>query len=144
MSNKLKHLSEADFLKKLAVDMYNSQYGKNLNPIDFCVMSIPTDTGFRYGYEVITIKDDDFLRLRMYFNLEHTQRFKPFQIEVSNPYAERSLSDEIFITSGSLESYYLDSNIYKFREINTCDVNNLLTEDMDDITTEDDEDIILE
>lgn len=137
-------MTEADFLKSLAVNNYNKQYSKSFNISDFCVTSIDAITGFKYGYEFNTMVDDDFVRLRMYFNLTQRDYLSPYRVEVNYPSQTGSLGDEVYVCIGEVDRYYLDSNQYKFRSIDTCGVNFLLFEDGEIFETEAGEPILFE
>ncbi len=137
-------MTEADFLKSLAVNHYNRQYSKKFNIQEFCVTSIAPITGFKYGYEVVTMRQDDFLRLRMYFNLTERDFLSPYRVEVNLPHYNNDLSDEVYVCIGEVDRFYLDSNRYKFRSIDTCGVNFLLFEDATIFETEDGDPIVFE
>lgn len=110
--------SEREFLIDLALHDFNQQYKKNIKSEVCAIRSIRPAYGTKYGYEIDTIRTDDYVRLRMYFNLEGINKFKPYRLEVDDTLAPGTLDDEVYVTIGTINPYYLDAGIYKFRWLN--------------------------
>lgn len=109
---------EKKFLIELALHEFNQQYQKNIKAEDCAIRSIKPAYGAKYGYEIDTVRTDDYVRLRMYFNLEGINKFKPYRLEVDKTLAPGQLGDEVYVTIGTVNHYYLDAGIYKFRWMN--------------------------
>lgn len=110
-------MNEVEFLINLAVSEYNDQYGAAFKPKDFDIKSLRPSVNFDKGYEIYTVRTDDFLRLRMYFAFGNRTDFGPFKLEVDGKKFVAELGDEVFVTLGSVEDYYKNEGIYKFRWI---------------------------
>lgn len=110
--------SEKEFLIELALHQFNLQYKKNIKAEVCAIRSIKPGYGAKYGYEIDTIRTDDYVRLRMYFNLEGINKLKPYRLEVDKNFVPGQLDDEVYVTVGTVNPYYLDAGIYKFRWIN--------------------------
>lgn len=106
---------EREFIIDLAVSRFNLQYKKKIDPKDCLVKSIVGNYGCFYGYEIDSIRVDDFLRLRIYFNLGGLDSFLPYRLETDKTMSEGALGDEIFVTIGTVNRFYKDEGIYKFR-----------------------------
>ena len=109
--------SEKEFLIKLAVDRFNQQFNKRINPKECTVHSIPRNYQREYGYEVVTRRQDDFLRLRIYFNIVGIDSLRSYRLEVDNSYKVQEKGDEVYVALGNVNPYYRDSGTYNFRWI---------------------------
>jgi hypothetical protein len=126
-------MTEALFLITLAVNAFNEQYQKSFTPSDFCIFSITPAPGFDLGYEVVTIRDGDSVRLRIYLILGRFDTLSPYRIEVNYPSHTAQLGDEVYVALGEIDKFYQDSGLYKFHTINTCGLMlNLLTDETGD------------
>lgn len=112
-------LAERDFLIEYAVRKYNRQYGRDYTRDEFDVRSITPRVNTDLGYEFTTNRLDDFVRLRIYFSFGRFDDVRDFKLEVNYPSYIGKLGDETFVALGTIDRYYLDSGIYKFRWIGT-------------------------
>lgn len=112
------YVSEKAFLIGLAVSRFNEQYGRSIDPAGCTIFSIDPNYGEDYGYEIATIATGDNLRLRIYFSLQHLDNLNPYRLEVDTTLIEGALGDEVYVSLGTVNSYWLDSGTYKFRWIN--------------------------
>ena len=76
------YMTEREFLIKLAIDAYNSKYNKTFPYIDFDIYSIEPPTGHRLGYEVYSVRTDDFLRIRTYYQFSNIDKINYHKLEV--------------------------------------------------------------
>ena len=112
-----KLLSEKEFLINMAVDRFNSQYGSSLDPKNFVVYSIPSNYQMERGYEVVTKVENNFLRLRIYFNITDVERVRPYRLEVDDTYKTGEHGDEVYVFLGSVSTHYVKNGTYSFRWI---------------------------
>lgn len=112
-----KLVSEREFLIQLAVRQFNYQYKKQIDPTRCGVKSIRGNYGCTFGYEVDTIRENDHLRIRVYFNLLNQDSFEPLRLEVDDTFTTNELGDEVYVMIGTVNRYYIDSGTYKFRQI---------------------------
>ena len=131
MSYKLQ--SEELFLLNTAVKAFNKQYGRSIDPQLCTIRSIPGAYGKTYGYEILTARTDDFLRLRMYFSIGGLDAFSPYRIELQGDTAVGSLADEVYVMNGVVNRYYVDSGTYRFRWIGPQPHELLRFDDMDGV-----------
>ena len=117
--SKYKLEKESKFLRRMAIREFNFQYHKNIDP-DLCnIKSIRGGYGCKYGYEIVSLREGDNLRLRMYFNLGDNDQLLPYRLETDNTFAQGSLADEVYVTIGTVNQYYVESGEYKFRTMTT-------------------------
>lgn len=110
--------SEKVFLITLAVNSFNEQHGRAIDPAQCTIYSIAPNYGKTYGYEIVTIATGDNLRLRIYLDLGGLDSLNTYRLEVDTSYIEGALGDEVYVSLGTVSSYYFDAGIYKFRWIN--------------------------
>ncbi len=110
-------VSEKVFLTELAVSRFNEQYGRSIDPAGCTIFSIVPNYGEAYGYEIATITTGDNLRLRIYFSLQNLDNLNPYRLEVDTTLIEGALGVEVYVSLGTVNSYWLDSGVYKFRWI---------------------------
>lgn len=110
-----KSQQEKVFLIGMAVREFNYQYRRKIDPTVCVIKSIRPTYGCKFGYEINTIREDDQVRLRVYFNLEHLDSFKPYRLEVDESDIPGELGDEVYVMIGTLNNYYVDSGTYRFR-----------------------------
>lgn len=110
-------LTEKQFLINLAISRFNEQYGRDIDPTTINIKSISPNYGSDLGYELQTLRKTDYLRLRMYLSFSRVDGVMPYRLEVDKTFIPDALGDEIFVTKGSVNRYYQDAGIYKFRWI---------------------------
>lgn len=112
------YLSEADFLMKFVVTAYNNKYKRKLNYLDCKIKSKKPACGYKYGYQILTARNNDDVKIDLYINLGPLDRVDIVRVEnVQNVYAAGSLGDEIYVVTGEVSRFYKDEGIYKFRWI---------------------------
>lgn len=109
--------SEKDFLRRLAVDRFNLQYGKNVDYTRCFIHSIEPNYRRELGYEIVTARPDDYLRLRIYFDITEIDSFRPYRLETDEKFKVGYVGDEVFVSLGTVNPYYRDEGIYNFRWI---------------------------
>lgn len=122
MSTPLVSLTEKQFLIGLALRHYNEQFSKNMLVAESSIRSIRLRFGFDRSYEVYTRRGDDNVRLHMHIRFEGTDGLSKYRVEVDYKLTEiqgatGTLSDEVFVTTGTIDPYYLCAGIYKFLPI---------------------------
>lgn len=144
---KITKLTEREFLITIAVRLFKSQYGRDI-PVENCdVRSITASQRRALGYEIVTTRFDDFLRLRLYFDFGDETKFVSYRVEnVQGQLGPTKLDDEVYVAYGTVERYYKTEGIYRFRwmteDINRYDV--ILDEGEAPVLSEDGEFIVAE
>ena len=110
-------LSEKEFLIKLAVDQFNRQFNKTIRISDCDIVSIPVRFAASYSYEISTVRSDDFLRMHIHLSLGGLDEVYPYTLQVDGGTGISTLTDEVYVASGSLDPYYIDSGLYTFKPI---------------------------
>lgn len=139
-------MNEREFLIFLAIQQYNYQYNMHLTIADCDVMSIQPGVGSELGYEVTTVRLDDYVRLRIYLNIEDRDMLAPYTLDNSEGTATAKLGDEVFVAYGKVDRCHIYDNNYKFRWLGNDigRLNILLTEDGAPLITEDGGYLLLE
>lgn len=123
--------TESVFLRELAVREFNFQYKRNIDPALCTIKSIAAGYGCSHGYEITTNQTDDHLRLRLYFTLAEMDSFLPYRLETDSSMIQGELGDEIYVTIGTINQYYIDSGTYRFRTMTTSSGSTVLVHYMD-------------
>lgn len=110
-------MNEKTFIISMALDKYNSQFGTKFQAKNFEIFSIDPNIYYEKAYEIYSTRVDDYLRLRVYFNISDKDFLGPYRLEVTGPAQTAGLGDEVFVAIGTFDKYYLDEGIYKFRWI---------------------------
>ena len=112
-------LNESQFLIKLAVDKYNRQHRQKFSIEDFEITSIRPRNNYNLGYLIETKRKDDYLRLKVYLNIESSDKLYDFLPEVDQGhFAPLTVEDEVLVAFGTVDSWYRQEGIYTFRPIN--------------------------
>jgi hypothetical protein len=116
-------LTEKQFLIGLALRRFNEQYSRNIQVADCDIASIPLRFGFQRSYEINTTRIDDNLRLHMHIRFEGKDALSNYRVEVDSILTQfaistGTLSDEVYVTTGTIDPHYLNQDIYKFRLLN--------------------------
>ena len=115
-------LSEKDFLKKLIITPFNFYKGSKFDISEINIRSILPRPGYRLGYELNTIRRNDYFRIRAYFNIARSDSLSPFELQLEEtPDGIGNLSDEIFVTTGSIDSAHHLYEGYPFQWITDHD-----------------------
>ena len=113
------NLTESEFILQVVVDSYNRQHYKKFSPSDFELTSIRPRIGYRLGYRIETKRKDDYVKLRVYFNLKDRTELHSFMPEVDQGHSTpMNLDDELLVAFGSIDNWYKQEGIYKFLPIN--------------------------
>ncbi len=107
-------MGQRDFILKLAIDSFNSQYNYKFTPEEFEIFSIPPNPTSRIAFELHTIIPGDFLRLRLYFGFDIDTRLGSYVLN-DQANMDRGLGEKLFVAEGWLDDsfYYLDKDISK-------------------------------
>lgn len=109
--------SEKEFLINIAVKLFNKQYGKNVDASRCYIQSIEPNYQRQLGYEITTSRPDDYVRLRIYFDIVGIDSFRPYRLEVDEKFRVGYTGDEVFVSLGTINPFYRDEGIYTFRWI---------------------------
>lgn len=109
--------SEKEFLLLLALHQYNLQYKKRFKPEDCDIFSVEPHYKTQLGYEIRSRILTDFFKIRVYFNFSDRSMVNPYRLEVNKTFQVNQLGDEVYVTTGTIDRYYQDAGIYKFRWI---------------------------
>lgn len=112
--------TERNFLINMAVRLFNEQYGRKIDPASCTLETIDSTYECNYGYEIRALHDS--LRLRIYFTLGDIDFFAPYRLEVDTTYLPGGLGDEVYVMLGTVQRYYVDSGLYKFRKNYVADI----------------------
>jgi len=139
-------MSEREFLISLAINRFNLQFNRTFQISDFDVKSIQPAYKCSRGYEVYSVRFDDFLRLRVYFNFGNGTSLGPYRLETDITHAVGVLGDEVFVSFGEIDSDFKNLDIFKFQDsdIDVTRYQILIAENNEAILTEDGEYILLE
>lgn len=109
--------SESVFLISRALGIYNEQYGRKIKVEDCSIVSIPNDPHSDRGYEIMTAEKSPFFRIRFYVKFTDNDRAIPVRLEVSPPFVDRALGDEVYVIHAGIDNWYRTDGIYKFAPI---------------------------
>lgn len=144
-------MTEKQFLIDFALRYFNDQYTRKIKVEDCDIVSIPVRYGFERSYQVNTTRLDDNLRLHMHIRFEGYDGLSKYRVEVDSILSqllgnENSLIDEVYVATGSIDPYYKNEGIYKFRYIGEDPTLNnfLLQENGDPILFESGQPILFE
>ncbi len=144
-------LTEKQFLIGLALKRFNEQYNRNVQISDCDIRSIPVRYAFVLSYEITSNRLDDNFRLHMHLRMEGSDGLGPYRVEVDSNLTQNAgttgnTGDEVYVTLGTIDPYYRNQGIYKFRPLNQDPAlsNILLLEDGTPLLLENGEEIELE
>lgn len=131
-------MTEKEFLIRLALNQYNAQYNLNILPEGCDVKSLTTRVNFDRSYEVWTNRGDDFVRMRMHLLFGGNDGISAYRVETDGTTGVANLTDEVFVSTGSIDSYWRDSGTYKFAPIDpdVSDASAIFLEDFSPILLE--------
>lgn len=104
-------MSFSQYLINLAVEKYNLELKENKDPSDFNIRPIPLNIRTNLACEVFTKREDDFLRLRLYLVFSDITQLIPYKVEVDRSDSISDLTDEVYVTTGDINFYYVLLNI---------------------------------
>ncbi len=110
-------MTEKEYLISLALLYFNQQIGTSIQVRDCDVRSIPTSSDYDRSYEIWTIRTDDHLRLRIHMRFAHEDSLGRFRLESDGSTYIGTLGDEVYITTGTIDRYYVQEGIYRFNTL---------------------------
>lgn len=112
-------VSERKFLKDFVLTQFNFQMqlrGHSAMLDDNCtIKSITPAPNYRVAYEISTERLNDYLRVQVHFNFDLSDSLLPFRTKNEAPYTEASLQDEVWETTGTIDTAHFDFTNYTFR-----------------------------
>ena len=132
-------MEEVDYLVRTAVDRFNLQYGERLAYDQMRIFSIPPEANSDLGYELFTIRQDDYVRLRLFILLGQVCD-TPYRLETDDTFIYEGLGDEVFCTIHGIDAVTMAAEGFKFPWLTLEDqipFSALATEDFIPLITED-------
>lgn len=112
------YLPEKEFLVKFAVDSYNKKYKRKLDYKNCRIKSVEKAFGYTYGYQIETVRSDDYVVIMLYFNLGEVTREHIVRVEaIQNLSLNGRLGDEVYVVTGEVARFLRESGVYKFKWI---------------------------
>lgn len=130
-------MTEKEFLISRALNVFNSQYGRNIL-VEHCeIFSIPTNVQSDRAYEITTPNFSEFFRIRLYVKFDRMDKDIPAPLEVTMPYIDGKLGDEVYVVLCYVADYWRNQG-YKFDPIVVTELpwGVIIQEDEKPITTE--------
>lgn len=118
---KYKLEKESMFLRRMAIREFNFQYHKKIDPTLCDIKSISPGYKCSHGYEIESLREGDNFRIRLYFNLGDNDQLLPYRLETDDSFSKGSLGDEVYVTIGTINQYYVDSGEYRFRTLSSVE-----------------------
>lgn len=110
-------MTESEFLISRALAVFNSQYSRNIKVQDCDIVSILPDPQSARGYEITTPRGSEFFRIRYYFKWDTVDKNMPARLEVTMPYKDGELGDEVYVIHSLMDVYWEAEGGYKFDPI---------------------------
>lgn len=107
-------LTEKQYLIQRALDVFNRQYGAQIQPETCEIVSINNDIHSNRGYAITTPNGSQTLRIHLYVVLAGEDQKHISRLEVAMPYRDNALGDEIWVIHIAVDRWYRDSNTYRF------------------------------
>lgn len=112
------YLPEKKFLTKYAIDAYNEKYQQKIDYNTCNIRSVETAFGYQRGYQIETMRGDDYVTVMLYFNLGPMDKVDIVRVEtIQNVERQGVLGDEVYVVTGEVSNHYKESGVYKFRWI---------------------------
>ena len=112
-------LTESEFIIDLVIRQYNKQFYLKQKIADFELTSTRPRINYKYGYEIVTKRKDDFLKFRVYLNPGKIDVIHPFLNEVKQGYSPpMTQEDEYLVALGTIDYWYTQEGVYTFRPVN--------------------------
>lgn len=110
---------ERKFLIDRAMYGYELVYGKkDIDRRRMEVRSIEPTYGTELGYEVRTMRGDDFFVIFLYLSFGTAESIDLVRMEVRNGiYFQESLGDEVYVVIGKLANHYKEQKTYSFKPL---------------------------
>lgn len=117
MFNPSHYPPEKEFLLTLALNQYNAQYNRTLEPEDCQIKSIPARPFTDRGYEISTIREDDQLVMQMFITFSSKTSVTDIIVEATDEIDDSGASIGVMVLFLDLDAYFVEQDIYKFRTI---------------------------
>lgn len=114
-------MTESEFLISRALAVFNSQYSRDIKVQDCDIISILPDPQSARGYEITTPRGSEFFRIRYYFKWDTVDKSMPARLEVTMPYKDGELGDEVYVIHSLMDVYWESEGGYKFDPIKPDD-----------------------
>jgi hypothetical protein len=136
-------LTERQFLMQLAVSQFNSQFGKNIDYNKCAIKSIPPSPDFNIAYEIDTLEQLDFVRLRIYLKFDTRTGLQSYKLYSDTTHVYAALGDEVWVALGLVHTDHKTD--YGFNWLNRGEDYLIVTEsELYVIASEDDKALELE
>lgn len=109
-------MTETEFLISRALNVFNTQYGRDIKVKDCEIISIPNDPQSNRAYEITTPGFSDFFRIHLYMRFDLRDTDIPARLEVTMPYMHGQLGDEVFVIRINVATSWRDEG-YRFDPI---------------------------
>ncbi len=114
-------ISERKFLKDFVLILFNFQMelngSKSILDKNSTIKSIEPAPNYQVAYQISTARLNDYLRVQVHFNFDKTDSLLPFRSKVEPPYANGSLVDEVWESTGTINKAHLDFTNYTFQTL---------------------------
>ena len=114
-------MTEAEFLIKKALDVFNPQYGRDFIVSECRVSTYPTRRRYDRSYQIETIREDDFVRMHLHLNFSDRDSLSAFDLELDTDLLVGENGDELFVAYGTIDRFWIEEKKYKFAQM----VNNI-------------------
>lgn len=129
-------MTENEFLISRALNVFNAQYRRNIKVEHCAIVSMEPDVQSDRAYEITTPNHSEFFRIRLYLKFGRLDLDSVAVLEVTMPYLEGELGDEVYVIMSQLSAYW--RTVYKFDDTpgGTAPNGAIVTEDDIPIVTE--------
>ena len=107
--------TEKEFLIGLALLQFNIQFNRKFLVSECDIVSIVPNSYSDRGYEIVTNRLDDLVRMRIYITFDTEFHASPYRLDNNGAVVSGGLGDEVYVSDMKIPKYYLDEGIYKFR-----------------------------
>lgn len=113
--------SEKEFLIAYALNVFNGQYNRSLKVEDCGLSSVEPTFNATHGYQICTLREDDYVRIFLYFDLGKGNHVHWVRVEdEQDNYKPDALGDEVFVILATISDYWIHSGTYTFKSM-YCD-----------------------
>lgn len=112
-------MDDREFLKSFALARFNQQYKRNFKTIDCDIKSLPVRYDSDRSYEVFSNRLDDYFRLHMHLRFDNRDGLGDYRVELQGPRVTDGLGDEVLVAVGTIDRYYVEAGLTRFRNLNT-------------------------
>ena len=105
-------LIEYDYVIKQAVDAFNRQFSRTVDPATFAIEVLERRHDGNFAFEVYTLRADDQLRLRLYFTIANEDWVGRFRLETRDPHSLIPESIEVYSALATLDNFHLENKTF--------------------------------